>query len=74
MTWKITKSPGGFNVNREDGRNIAHIKTNGKHWLVSFHDAPSLDWAGGISTESIVGYVRGVERAVQVYGNEISTP
>lgn len=81
MAWIIRKmsneafADGQFFVvqNRDEVRaRIGYVKGT---WMVTFHDAPALDWQ--VSTaptedglERCIGYVRGIERATQVHAAE----
>lgn len=70
MSWKIKPTPGGFDIENHHKERVGNISANGNLWDVSFKDAPKLDGKNFTSHEQAVGFVRGIEKAVMVHGEE----
>ncbi len=74
MNWVIVKETDTqYEIRRRGDGKIGHIRRVPDimdAWSIVFNGASNLNSDGRMSLEKAIGYVRGVERAVQVYGKE----
>ncbi len=69
--WIVSLCPGGLEILTAEGDRVGSITLYSREdYRVSFVRVEELDFLARNLAEA-VGYVRGVERATQVYGDEI---